>query len=103
MNQEVINKINEEVIKNKNNTAFVRIADYLKFKVAGDEKAAAKYLGKNGSIQHCYDDIRSMARKESSGNACCVEDEKVFGWAKEFYGLTNAAESDGIDIDKLLE
>jgi len=103
MNQEVINKINEEVIKNKDNTAFVRIADYLKFKIAGNSKAIEKYLGKKGSIQNCFDNIRSRARKESSSNSCCVEDEKVFGWAKEFYGLTNTSEPDGIDIDKLLE
>lgn len=90
MNEEVLSKIAEEIDNNKSDMSFVKIADYLKFRIGADEKASAKYLSEKDSLSKCFANIRSKAQKEARKGCACIEDAKVYKWAEEYYGLSKA-------------
>jgi hypothetical protein len=68
------------------------IVAYLEDRAKNDELFAKAYAKENKSIDECIDFIFSEAHK--MGNAVCVSDAEVFGWAVHYY------DEDNIKINK---
>lgn len=63
------------------------ILAYLEDRAKNDELFAVAYAKENKSIDECIDFIFSEAHK--MGNAVCVSDAEVFGWAVHYYDEDN--------------
>lgn len=68
------------------------IVAYLEDRAKNDELFAKAYAKENKSIDECIDFIFGEAHK--MGNAVCVSDAEVFGWAVHYY------DEDNIKINK---
>lgn len=69
------------------------IKTYLDNRAKTDELFAQAYAKPNKNIDECFEYIMGEARKQ--GNAVCVSDEVVFGWAVHYY------DEDNIKINKV--
>lgn len=112
MNDEMLAKIAKEKEANKDNSATLRIIKYLEPYLEQNDAAAQKFMTEDKSFNKCMSKITANAKTESKGSNCCIDDEVVFGWAREYYGITtNAAITEvkqpvpklKLDIDSLLD
>lgn len=69
------------------------ILAYLEDRAKNDELFAVAYAKENKNIDECIDFIFSEAHK--LGNAVCVSDAEVFGWAVHYY------DEDDIEINNV--
>lgn len=69
------------------------ILAYLEDRAKNDELFAKAYAKENKNIDECIDFIFSEAHK--MGNAVCVSDAEVFGWAVHYY------DEDDIEINNV--
>lgn len=70
------------------------IKDYLDQRAQTDELFAEVYAKPNKSIDECMEFIMGEAR-HLGGNAVCVPDDVVFGWAVHYY------DEDDLEVEKI--
>ena len=70
------------------------IKDYLDQRAQIDELFAEAYAKPNKSIDECLEFIMGEAR-HLGGNAVCVPDDVVFGWAVHYY------DEDDLEVEKI--
>lgn len=70
------------------------IKDYLDQRAQTDELFAEVYAKPNKSIDECLEFIMGEAR-HLGGNAVCVPDDVVFGWAVHYY------DEDDLEVEKI--
>ena len=70
------------------------IKDYLDQRAQTDELFAEIYAKPNKSIDECLEFIMGEAR-HLGGNAVCVPDDVVFGWAVHYY------DEDDLEVEKI--
>lgn len=85
--QKAINLIDEQS-EQTNNPGIKRIATYILDNLLTSEENALKILKDEKSLKDCWSKIVEKARKQSSGNSAFIEDEVVFSWVREYYGIT---------------
>ena len=61
------------------------ISDYLIKFIDEEPIFAEKVLDEKKSMNQMMDYILSEAKKEANGNAACIPDETVFGWAVHYF------------------
>lgn len=54
------------------------------------DAAAKKLLNKKLTLQDCYKSVQSKAKGKAVGGCACVDDNVVYGWVREYYGLTSS-------------
>ena len=69
------------------------IKAYLDKRAQEDELFAKAYAKEGKSLDECCKYIMSEARKYAEGNAVCVPDAEVYGWAVHYY------DEEGIKVD----
>lgn len=108
MKDEAITKINDEMWKDPANTFVEAIGHYLIDKCGRSEQAAAAIMNPDKTLKGCCDTIVDKAWKKAKGNVAAIQDDTVFGWADEYFGIasdgtgaaapTQAAPSGGLAI-----
>jgi hypothetical protein len=58
-----------------------------------DETLKARLESLKGKEEEMFDYVKSQAQKEAKNGCACIEDTKVYSWAREFY----------IDYDRIKE
>lgn len=89
--EEAIKKINDEVQKNHSNTYLVMVGEHI-IDCITTEKAAEKILTEKKNLNGCLQSITSKAARHKTGKVAVIDDVTVYGWAREYFGLTEAAE-----------
>ena len=84
-------------MSNVNNAVKEIIKAYLDKRAQEDELFAKAYAKEGKSLDECCKYIMSEARKYAEGNAVCVPDAEVFGWAVHYY------DEDDIEEDEVVE
>ena len=70
-------------------SAIDTIKNYLDARAKDDPQFAVCYAKENKNIKDCYAYIISEARKQATGNVCCMSDDEVFGLAVHYYDEDN--------------
>ena len=84
--QNAINLIDEQSEKTDNH-AIKRIATYILDELLTTDENAEKVLSKEKSLDKCWSFITSKAKKQAVNGCAFVENETVFSWIREYYGI----------------
>lgn len=76
-----------EKIKNQagTNPVLKKIGDHLVQFMKKEPSFAEKILDENKSMSEMLKYIMSEARKQATGNAACIADDEVYGWAVHYF------------------
>ncbi len=88
--EEAIKKINTEIQKQPNNRYLALVGEHIIDQIT-TEAAAEKVLKEEKTLARSLTGIENRARKQTTGNHAVIEDAVVYGWAREYFGLTEAA------------
>ena len=100
MTEKAINKINDEIEKEKNPYVKV-IGQYLLGVVKNNEDAAEKILSEDKSIMKSLDAMRKEAEKVKVGNMAMISDEEGFAIVLKYFGIEK--EENNIDDGKVID
>lgn len=89
--EEAIKKINTEIQKQPNNRYLALIGEHIIDQITS-EAAAEKVLKEEKTLARALTGIENRARKQITGNHAVIEDAVVYGWAREYFGLTETAD-----------
>lgn len=84
--QKAINKIDGEAEKLKDTNATLIVSHIIDTYLTSNENAE-KVLDEKKSLKKCIDSIKSKAKQQAINGMAMVDDETVYGWAKEYYGF----------------
>lgn len=62
------------------------IARYL-IGITTNQAVAQKLLDKEKTLAGCVTEVRNKARKRASNGVAMIEDNEVYGWAREHFGI----------------
>lgn len=86
MINESIEKVQKEMLDLKHPYA-ERLGTYIIAKLLCSEENAAKIMDKDKSLAKCIEKIKSNARKDANNGVAMEDDETVFEWLREYYGV----------------
>lgn len=76
----------DEMLKGKENDVYVLAIISALFERSRDNPALAEAILKDDkNWEGCWSYIRSNAEKEAKDGCACIEDEKVYGWAVDYF------------------
>ena len=87
--EEAIKKINTEIQKQPNIRYLALIGEHI-IDCITTEAAAEAVLAEKKTLSGAMQKIQTEAGKQKNGNMAIVEDCIVYGWAREYFGLTGA-------------
>lgn len=87
---EAIKKINTEIQKEPNNRYLALVGEHIIDRIT-TEAAAEKVLKAEKTLARALTGIQNRASRQKEGNCAVIEDAVVYGWAREYFGLTEAA------------
>lgn len=82
MIQKAVEKIKKQA---EFNPVLKKIGDYLVLFMQQEPSFAEKVLDENKSMSEMLKYIMSEARKQATGNAACIADDEVYGWAVHYF------------------
>lgn len=85
MIQKAIEKIDKEMEQGNGNLKAV--ANYIIDKLLGSEENAEKILDEKKSLKGCFSEITSKAKKQAENNCAMIDDQTVFAWVREYFGV----------------
>ena len=85
--EEAIKKINAEIQKQPNNEYLALIGEHI-IDCITTEDTAEEVLKTEKTLAGALREIEANAAKRKSGKVAVVEDAVVYGWAREYFGLT---------------
>lgn len=85
--EDAIKKINTEIQKEPSNRYLALIGEHIIDNITS-EAAAEKVLKKEKTLAKALAGIENQASKQKEGNCAVIEDSVVYGWAREYFGLT---------------
>lgn len=85
--QKAINLIDEHSEKTQN-PAIKRIATYILDELLTTDENADKVLKNDKSLEKCWSFVSAKAKNKAVSGSAFIEDEVVFGWVREYYGIT---------------
>ncbi|MGM9917572.1 hypothetical protein [Anaerotignum sp.] len=88
--EEAIKKINTEIQKDPKNRYLALVGEHIIDQITTEE-AAEKVLKEEKTLARALTGIENRARKQITGNHAVIEDAVVYGWAREYFGLTEEA------------
>lgn len=96
--QKAIAKIDAEAEKGGHTQK--RIAQYIIDKLITDDINAKKIVADDKSLSACAEEVRKKAMKFAEKNSAMIENDEVYEWVRDYYGVREAAKkSNIIDID----
>lgn len=96
--QAAINKIDSEAERLKNTNATLIASHIIDTYLTSDENAQ-KVLDEKKTIRKCMEHIKSKAKQQAINGMAMVDDETVYGWAKDYYGFAvDCKENKVIDL-----
>ncbi len=96
--QKAINKIDGEAEKLKDTNATLIASHIIDTYLISDENAQ-KVLSDKKTLRACIEKIMSKAKQQAVGRMAMVDDETVYGWAKDYYGFAvDCKENKVIDL-----
>lgn len=96
--QKAINKIDSEA-ENLKNTNATRIASHIIDTYLTSDENAERALDDKKTLRSCIDNIKSKAKQQAVNGMAMVDDETVYGWAKDYYGFAvDCKENKVIDL-----
>lgn len=96
--QKAIDKIDGEAEKLDNVNARL-IASHIIDTYLNSDGNAEKVLDDKHTLRVCLENIKSKAKKQAFGGCAMIDDDTVFGWAKEYYGFAVACKNENKIID----
>lgn len=100
MLQEAIAKVEKEITDAGNQQTKV-IGRYVIDKLLKSEDAAEKVMNEKKTLKGCMDSIKAKAKERAVNQMAMIEDETVYGWAREYYGIKDKVISMGTGISLL--
>ena len=94
-----IKNINKEVQSNHSNEYLVLIGEHI-IDCITSEEAAEKVLEKGKSMQGCLSHIQTEAAKKKVGQVAVIQDDIVYGWAREYFGLAAVEQKPRLEVVK---
>lgn len=85
--EDAIKKINTEIQKEPSNRYLALVGEHIIDNITS-EAAAEKVLKKEKTLAKALAGIENQASKQKEGNCAVIEDSVVYGWAREYFGLT---------------
>ena len=85
--EDAIKKINLQIQMSPNDKYRALIGEYIIDQIT-TEAAAEKVLKKEKTLAKALGGIQNKASKQKTGNCAVIEDSVVYGWAREYFGLT---------------
>lgn len=85
--EDAIKKINTEIQKEPSNRYLALVGEHIIDNITS-EAAAEKVLKKEKTLAKALGGIQNKASKQKTGNCAVIEDSVVYGWAREYFGLT---------------
>lgn len=98
--QKAINKIDGEAEK-LNDTNATLIASHIIDTYLTSDENAEKVLSDKKTLRACIEKIMSKAKQQAVGRMAMVDDETVYGWAKDYYGFAVDCKTENKIIDLL--
>ena len=74
-----------EMIKGQKDKALIKIVNYLMLQ----KEMEKDFLKEEKDLKEMAEYIRNLARKEATNNVAVIEDEVVYGWAKDYFKKSN--------------
>ncbi len=87
---EAIKKINTEIQKQPNNRYLALVGEHIIDRIT-TEAAAEKVLKAEKTLARALTGIQNRASRQKEGNCAVIEDAVVYGWAREYFDLTEEA------------
>ena len=88
--EEAIKKINTEVQKDPKNRHMELVGEHIIDQIT-TEAAAEAVLQEKKSLAGAMQKIQTEAGRQKHGNCAVIEDSEEYGWAREYFGLTEVA------------
>ena len=85
--EDAIKMINTEIQKEPSNRYLALVGEHIIDNITS-EAAAEKVLKKEKTLAKALAGIENHASKQKEGNCAVIEDSVVYGWAREYFGLT---------------
>lgn len=85
--EDAIKKINTEIQKEPSNRYLALVGEHIIDNITS-EAAAEKVLKEEKTLAKALGGIQNKASKQKTGNCAVIEDSVVYGWAREYFGLT---------------
>lgn len=85
--EDAIRKINTEIQKKPNDRYRALIGEHIIDSITS-EVAAKKVLQEEKTLEKAMQEIQKKAEAQKSGSCAVIEDSVVYGWAREYFGLT---------------
>ena len=85
--EDAIKKINTEIQKEPSNRYMALIGEHIIDNITS-AAAAEKVLKKEKTLAKALAGIENQASKQKEGDCAVIEDSVVYGWAREYFGLT---------------
>ena len=80
----------------KGGTNQKRIAQYIIDALITDDISAGKVADEKKSLADCVKAVTGKARKHAENGCAMVEDETVYSWIREYYGIAEEPKTDNI-------
>ena len=80
----------------KGGTNQKRIAQYIIDALITDDVSAGKVTDEKKSLADCVKAVTGKARKHAENGCAMVEDETVYSWIREYYGIAEEPKTDNI-------
>ena len=85
--EDAIKKINTEIQKEPSNRYLALVGEHIIDNITS-EAAAEKVLKEEKTLAKALGGIQNKASKQKTGKCAVIEDSVVYGWAREYFGLT---------------
>lgn len=85
--EEAIKKINTEIQKDPKNRYLALVGEHIIDQI-NTEAAAEAVLHEKKNLAGAMQKIQTEAAKKKYGNCAVIEDAVVYGWARDYFGLT---------------
>ena len=85
--EDAIKKINLQIQMSPNDKYRALIGEYIIDQIT-TEAAAEQILQAEKTLNRALVEITKKAEKQKMGNCVVIEDAVVYGWAREYFGLT---------------
>lgn len=92
--KKAIAKIDAE--SEKGGTNQKRIAQYIIDDLITDDISAGKVADEKKSLVDCVKAVTGKAREHAENGCAMVEDETVYSWIREYYGIAEEPKTDNI-------
>ena len=88
--EDAIKKINTEIQKEPNNRYIALIGEHI-IDCITSEAAAERVLQEEKTLERALTGIKNRAKQQQVKGHAVIEDAVVYGWAREYFGLSAEA------------